>query len=284
MNWLGEWLRQIIFIVLLAGIIEMLLPSRSMERYVKLVLSLLVLMTLLNPVLKLLDGNPAEKLQRVIEDQLNPKAASQSSLDQILKQGELLRQSSLEDSLKWAGTETAQQMKTQIEANTGLDVNRVSVTIKVVPASAADTDEGEQDSQYDKPVISHIEVYLNPAAEDTPVMANPDESKVNSGFSSDSSLGTIQVPQIDPVQIHIGRIGVGTMDNGEQGPEVTEESSEAGDAGAGRDDQVSEDGDQPVSVAPDTAEGSKITQMLGSSWGVSKDLIEIYQLGSRVKP
>ncbi|ANS74937.1 hypothetical protein AWM70_10275 [Paenibacillus yonginensis] len=282
MSWLAEWLRQIIFIVLLAGIIEMLLPSRSMERYVKLVLSLLVLLTLLSPILKLLDGSPVEKLQQAIEKQLNStKAAGQSSLEQILKQGEQLRQSSLEDSLKWAGSETAQQMKTQIEANTGLNVKRVAVTIQVVPAKETEAKDQEQGirQNYDKPVISSVKVYLNPAAEDTPVMAKTAEPNRDSAFSSsDMSQGTIQIPGVDPIQIGVDQIRIGPKENGAQGPEVTEDSSDAGGAGDGSKAGTQADGDQAVLVAPDTAEGQEITRMLGSSWGVAGDRIEIYQL------
>lgn len=49
MGWLSNWLQELIMIVLLATFVEMLLPNRSMERYVKLVLSLLILLTLLSP-------------------------------------------------------------------------------------------------------------------------------------------------------------------------------------------------------------------------------------------
>lgn len=54
---LGEWLRQIIVVVLIAAFIDLLLPNRSMQRYVKLVVSLFILMTILSPVLQFLGGN-----------------------------------------------------------------------------------------------------------------------------------------------------------------------------------------------------------------------------------
>lgn len=52
MGWLSNWLQELIMIVLLATFVDMLLPNRSMERYVKLVLSLLILLTLLSPITK----------------------------------------------------------------------------------------------------------------------------------------------------------------------------------------------------------------------------------------
>ncbi len=60
MGWLSNWLQELIMIVLLATFVDMLLPNRSMERYVKLVLSLLILLTLLSPITKLCGSDPIE--------------------------------------------------------------------------------------------------------------------------------------------------------------------------------------------------------------------------------
>ena len=57
MEALGEWLKQIIVVVLLATFIDLLLPNKTMQRYVKLVVSLFILMTILSPVLQLFGSN-----------------------------------------------------------------------------------------------------------------------------------------------------------------------------------------------------------------------------------
>lgn len=62
MTWLGDWLRELILVVLMAAFVEMLLPGKSMERYARLVLSLLVLLTMLSPVVSLLKGMPPKSL------------------------------------------------------------------------------------------------------------------------------------------------------------------------------------------------------------------------------
>lgn len=56
MSWLSSWLHELILVVLMAAFVEMLLPSKSMERYARLVLSLLVLLTMLSPIISLLKG------------------------------------------------------------------------------------------------------------------------------------------------------------------------------------------------------------------------------------
>lgn len=52
----SQWFKTIVLVMILASLIEMLLPSRSMERYVRLVLSLTVLMAVLTPVFNLLNS------------------------------------------------------------------------------------------------------------------------------------------------------------------------------------------------------------------------------------
>ncbi|SFX06210.1 stage III sporulation protein AF [Thermoactinomyces sp. DSM 45891] len=56
-EWMGDWLKQIILLVLVATFLDMLLPSNSMEKYVKLVMGLLILMAILSPIFKLLSEN-----------------------------------------------------------------------------------------------------------------------------------------------------------------------------------------------------------------------------------
>ena len=57
MEALTGWLTQIILVVLLATFIDLMLPNRTMQRYVKLVVSLFILMTILSPVLQLFGAN-----------------------------------------------------------------------------------------------------------------------------------------------------------------------------------------------------------------------------------
>lgn len=54
-EWMSEWLKQIILLVLIATFIDLLIPDSSLERYVKLVVGLLIIMSILSPIFKLLD-------------------------------------------------------------------------------------------------------------------------------------------------------------------------------------------------------------------------------------
>ncbi|SFK93912.1 stage III sporulation protein AF [Paenibacillus sp. 1_12] len=53
MGWLSDWLKSIIVVILLATFVDILLPNQTMQRYVKTVVSLFILLTLLQPIFSL---------------------------------------------------------------------------------------------------------------------------------------------------------------------------------------------------------------------------------------
>lgn len=91
MAFINEWITNIILFVLLATIIDMLLPSSGMHKYVKLVMGLLLIAIILSPILKLVssdldtliravpgwDGETEQKMENSIELQKKEIQASQ---------------------------------------------------------------------------------------------------------------------------------------------------------------------------------------------------------------
>ncbi|WP_042162701.1 stage III sporulation protein AF [Paenibacillus gorillae] len=61
-TWLGDWLRDIIAVIMLAVFMELLLPNKAMQRYARLVIGLLILLTILSPILRLLQGDFSARL------------------------------------------------------------------------------------------------------------------------------------------------------------------------------------------------------------------------------
>ncbi|MBE3563196.1 MAG: stage III sporulation protein AF [Hydrogenibacillus schlegelii] len=53
MRFLSDWIRELIFVVLMATVVDLVLPSGEMRRYVRFVLGLFVLVTLVGPVFSL---------------------------------------------------------------------------------------------------------------------------------------------------------------------------------------------------------------------------------------
>lgn len=52
-EWLSEWLRQIVIVVIIATCLDLLLPNQSLTRYVKLVMGLIIIMVILTPIYQL---------------------------------------------------------------------------------------------------------------------------------------------------------------------------------------------------------------------------------------
>lgn len=216
MGWLSTWLRELIMIVLLATFVDMLLPNRSMERYVKLVLSLLILLTLLSPITKLLRSDPVGELKRAMTAMESPSDGN-VTLEQILAQGRQLQSNEQEQSLQWTARELASVMKGQIEETTGERVQSVEVQL-VMSKRQADTDAS---SAGDLPVIQSVVVQMSPPGSSKRNDAEQQGAAVNSspvfgaeqaGDSSEAAsspkpieIGQVQVPE---VQIEVGKENV----------------------------------------------------------------------------
>ncbi|MEK3920082.1 MULTISPECIES: stage III sporulation protein AF [Paenibacillus] len=220
MGWLSNWLQELIMIVLLATFVDMLLPNRSMERYVKLVLSLLILLTLLSPITKLLKSDPVGELKRAMSAMDAPSDGN-ATLEQILAQGKRLQSNEQEQSLQWTAKELANVMKGQIEETTGAKVRSVEVQLTM---SKYET-EMEAASSVELPVIQRVLVEMAGEGAEGEVKAGQQEVAANTqpifGTNTESEkdethqiqqpiqVGQIEVPdiQIDvpDIQIDVSR-------------------------------------------------------------------------------
>ncbi len=85
---MGDWIRQIVILVLIAAFLDLLLPSGSMDRYVKLVMGLLIVMAMLSPVFRLLDREPDLAAIRLKPDTDPPV----ESMENIQSRGEQMEE------------------------------------------------------------------------------------------------------------------------------------------------------------------------------------------------
>jgi stage III sporulation protein AF len=81
MSFLTEWITNIIVFVLLATVIDMLLPSSSMQKYVKIVTGLLLITIILTPLLKLM----AADADTVIESFRINGASRNNSVENLIE-------------------------------------------------------------------------------------------------------------------------------------------------------------------------------------------------------
>jgi len=73
MQWLTLWLKKIILLVLLAAFLDLILPNTNLQKYVKMVMGLIILLTVLTPLFSVFSISPDElalKIDRFQESQM----------------------------------------------------------------------------------------------------------------------------------------------------------------------------------------------------------------------
>ncbi|MCY9657001.1 stage III sporulation protein AF [Paenibacillus chondroitinus] len=188
MDWLGGWLKTVIMVIMLATFVDLLLPSNTMQRYVKTVMSLFILLTLLTPVLQLFQKDwDVDQLLSQAEKQQNEKTMLASgsggsswmkSLDVITKDAQKLQAAGQEQSQQMIQTQLAGLMKEDIQKQTDLTVHDVQVVAQI--------------DNNGKPAITKVRVTL-------------DDIEVNSKSSPTAGSKSIAamepVKPIDPIRI-----------------------------------------------------------------------------------
>lgn len=130
--WLSDWLKQLLAVVLLASVVELLLPGNSFHRYMRLVLGLLILLAMLTPVMALLRGDPAELLDRSIrgwEASSREAAPGMPKLEDIERDARKLRESGQREAALLAARSLELSMEDELRRETGVEGARVKVEL-----------------------------------------------------------------------------------------------------------------------------------------------------------
>ena len=168
MSFLTEWITNIIVFILLAVIIDLLLPNSSMQKYAKMVISLLLIMVIINPIFKIFSADMNELLAEV---QLGDSSQENDTKNLIDLQKNEIQASQRAYILE----QMAVQMKTM--ANEEL-VQKYEVTINKILLS-----ESEQAADiYSHEDLQHIQVIL--------------QSNV-----ATEVVGTVAVEDVQPISI-----------------------------------------------------------------------------------
>ncbi|WP_281886659.1 stage III sporulation protein AF [Paenibacillus sp. YYML68] len=130
MAYLSDWLKSVILVILLATFVDLLLPNQSMQRYVKTVVSLFLLMTLLHPLLSLLQHS--ERVESELASALlSPKAtqvsATMESMPVISRRAEAMKQKQQEQTQSLVERQIAELVEKKAEQSAEVDVRRVRV-------------------------------------------------------------------------------------------------------------------------------------------------------------
>jgi len=131
---LSEWLGRIVAVVLLVSLVDLLLPNKTMQRYVRLVAGLLVLLTVATPVLSWFRSDFSEKLTADINEVRLGYGKDKDALTQIEENGRKLSEARNEQALQLATAQLSSEIRTAVQ-NAGLGTVR-TVDVQAEPADA----------------------------------------------------------------------------------------------------------------------------------------------------
>lgn len=201
MSFLTEWLTTIVLFILFAIVIDMLLPSSSMQKYAKMVVSLLLIVVMLTPIFKLFKTDP-----EVIFEYLTKNGQSESAdiKNQINSKKIEIQASQRAYILE----EMAVQLKKKAEERFSHDEYKVG-RIKLTAGKKVDSEED----------IKTISVYMAPSSEKTvqtvaPVHIDTDHAYVTKEAAEQKEAKQIKTQLADIWEIGSEKITV-HMEGGE---------------------------------------------------------------------
>ncbi|KIN52255.1 stage III sporulation protein AF [Bacillus subtilis] len=201
MSFLTEWLTTIVLFILFAIVIDMLLPSSSMQKYAKLVVSLLLIVVMLTPIFKLFKTDP-----EIIFEYLTKNGQSESAdiKNQINSKKIEIQASQRAYILE----EMAVQLKKKAEERFSHDEYKVG-RIKLTAGEKVDSEED----------IKTISVYMAPSSEKTvqtvaPVHIDTDHAYVTKEAAEQKEAKQIKTQLADIWEIGSEKITV-HMEGGE---------------------------------------------------------------------
>jgi stage III sporulation protein AF len=177
MSFLIEWVTNIILFILLATVIDMLLPNSNMQKYTKIVTGLLLIAIILSPVLKLLSHD--------FEANLNSIPAFQKSGDENMKNLIEMKKKEIQASndayiLETMAVQLEKDAEEELMNQYGLVISNIDIQI----------DEGNQKTFPDN--LQRVSVLLEQPGKETETIEAVKQVEINTGKPLSSKKTTEQ--------------------------------------------------------------------------------------------
>lgn len=246
--WLSDWLRDIIAVILLAVFVELLLPNKAMQRYARLVVGLFILLTILSPILKLIQSDIGAKLDEGMDNWSKSamKVESQmSGLNQIKRDAQAMSDKRSLEAAKLTERTLEASIQNELVERTKAPIAEVDAILKWTTVSGKAT-----------PYISEVTVTLKAA----------DNKK--SSFKEEASVEAVQPVVVD---VEIAPIEGGSkVSSGIDDQAALEASTET------------EKTEGNWSRA-DPATSAAISSLISKGWGLAEDQIIVRQPADQQK-
>lgn len=191
MQWISDWLREIVLVILLAAFIDLMLPNSTMQRYVKVVISLFILLTILSPIIELFKSD----LEFVDWQEQAVEMNTIQPLDSIIKKGEEMRLNNEQHSIQFVESQMADMMKKDLETEFPGKIRKVDVMTHI-------------DAEKNTLEIKAVEVTLI-----------PEEEQTEGGNSSADSMKSIELVEPVVVEINVNDTKEGDSNRSSEGSE-----------------------------------------------------------------
>jgi len=186
MDFLTDWITNILLFILLAVVVELLLPQTSLQKYVKMVIGLLLISIILNPIFKLFSSDLEDLLKNanvLFEKDVNTNIENSIENQKIDIQA---------DQNAYILEQTAVQLVEMTEKELMDTFNYQFRNVELV------VDENYRSYLQPEDVmenLSSIQVSLQEAAEEKPVVKQIDEVRINLSEPYETEFK----PDIEPI-------------------------------------------------------------------------------------
>lgn len=258
MDALAGWLKQLIAVVLLASLADLLLPNRTMQRYVRLVAGLFVLLAILSPVMQGLRGDFGKRILDGLERIVHQPEGATAEMARIETEGEALRRRRERQAAELAAARLTAAVREAVEQSLGRRVEQVE--LRTAPGTDGIAD------------VTAVHLLLAAAS--------------GSGRANGAAARTIaDVEPVAPVTVDIPPILAPSAD-GDRGPRAGPEAgSGAGDGGGsggnGAGAPVFAAGADPSAhagyVQADPRTASRVAALLAGRFGIPADRVLVWE-------
>lgn len=265
-EWLGGWLRDIVLIVLTAAFVDFLVPDNAFRKYVKLTVSLMILLTILQPLIGWL--KPGLDIRDEAFFAMEAGSAGMPPLSAVLEAGDARRAEAEARSLRLAEEQIAGQIRRQVSR--AFPVGVVSVDVSIGPGEAETAE------------IKAVTLVLEPRPrEDGGRPAGGDHGggvgeRREAGEEDGSAIvrfGMKPVARVEPVAVSVTDAGrkAGTPEGGAQ--------SGADRDAAGTRAESRTAGEVPAGRVPDESEKRRLAADVAAQvafwWGIEERRIDV---------
>ncbi len=189
MDWISDWAGGIIIAVIIGTVIEMILPEGNSKKYIKMVIGIYVLFTIVSPIITKFTGESIQVSEVLELDKYIVEA------EEAAKAQNTIKNDNQDNIMKVYLSGIKSDMKAKIEAK-GYNVKSIDVGV---------TDDETYKIQY-----------INLSVEENENISNPEE---NSGEDNEQNIieNTIEpVEQVEKVEVNIGSEKTDTEEKSEE--------------------------------------------------------------------